>query len=93
MKAVRTCVLSRAAGLEEACAGDRCLYWEAGGAALRTGCAVERLGLDVDSEPVLARHLLELRHRLEDHRTADAEEHARSRFHHLLNEAEEADGD
>lgn len=72
---LRTCTLRLAAhGTAEPCTGERCGFWEAGGAVVDGGCIIERLGIDV-SRFDLAAYLLELREQLDearDRRDADA---------------------
>jgi hypothetical protein len=46
------------------CPGDRCVFWEPGGAVVESGCGIERLGIDL-SQPGLADYLLGIRERLE----------------------------
>lgn len=44
----RTCTLRlAAAGRTEPCPGERCAFWEPGGAVIEGRCVIERLGLDV----------------------------------------------
>ena len=64
----RNCTLRIAAGSHtEACPGERCPFWEAGGAVLPGGCAIEYLGVELRT-PGLAAFLLETRKRLEQAR-------------------------
>lgn len=72
---LRTCTLELGAhGAAEPCTGERCGFWEAGGAVVDGGCIIERLGIDV-SRPDLAAYLLDLREGLDaarDQRDANA---------------------
>jgi hypothetical protein len=49
------------------------------------GCAIERLGVPVERQRHLARHLLELRLRVEEARTELQRRDAHRRFSELLN--------
>ena len=57
------CHLELAVGRIAACPGERCAFWEPGGAVLPGGCAVERLDLHARTD--LAQWLLGVRARLE----------------------------
>jgi len=62
------CTLHLAASGEVvACTHERCAFWEPGGAVARSGCLVERLGVDVRRAD-LATYLLDVRERLEQAR-------------------------
>ena len=71
----KTCTLRLTAqNRTEPCPGERCVFWETGGAVVEGNCLVERLGLDVRRAD-LAAYLLETRERLESTRDlAEAEE-------------------
>ncbi len=61
----RACILRLAGeGRVEACPGERCVFWEPGGAVLEGGCLIDRLGLDI-RRPDVAAYLLEVRERFE----------------------------
>jgi hypothetical protein len=78
------CSLRTAVGEREQCSGARCAFWDDGVGAPGTSCTIERLCIPLEVRP-LARHLLDLRLRLEDVR-AGAEGHdAPRRFAELLN--------
>jgi hypothetical protein len=62
-----TCTLHLARGVVEPCTGDRCVFWEPGGAVVRGGCLIQRLGVEV-RRPDVASYLLEMRERLEQAR-------------------------
>jgi hypothetical protein len=81
----KQCSLRVSVGERELCPGADCAFWEEGGAVLEMGCAVERLGVPVDRRPDLARHLLELRLRVEEARTEFQRRDAHRRFSELLN--------
>ncbi len=81
----KQCTLRVAVGEHETCPGGACAFWEAGGAVLEAGCAIERLGVPVSSRPDLARHLLDLRLRIEEARDEVERRIAHRRFNELLN--------
>ena len=78
------CSLREAVGEQELCPGAACLFWEAGGAVVEPGCAIERLGVPVRQRD-LACHLLDLRLRAEELRTVGERRNAHRRFSELLN--------
>ena len=80
----KPCSLREAVGEHELCPADACAFWEAGGAVVEAGCAIERLGVPVRRQPVLARHLLELRLRVEEARDDSERGNAHHRFSELL---------
>jgi hypothetical protein len=63
----KQCTLRLATGVVEPCTGERCAFWEPGGAVVRGGCLIERLG-SYFLGPDVARYLLETRERLEQAR-------------------------
>jgi hypothetical protein len=68
------CTLHLALGVVAPCTGERCVFWEPGGAVLRAGCLIERLGVEV-RQPDVAAYLVETRERLDearDHSEAEA---------------------
>jgi hypothetical protein len=73
------CTLPLAQGTVEPCTGDRCAFWEPGGAVATAGCLIERLGVDV-RRPDLAAYLLETRERLEEARDLSEAEAAHREF-------------
>jgi len=79
------CSLREAVGEHELCPGAACAFWEDGGAIVGAGCAIERLGVPVQRQADLARHLLELRVRVEEARTESERGDAHRRFSELLN--------
>jgi hypothetical protein len=80
----KECSLRVAVGEHERCPGARCAFWEDGAGTVAGGCTIERLHVPLET-PALARHLLDVRLRLEG-LCADAErEDARRRFAELLN--------
>lgn len=83
----RLCSLEAAVGKSKACAEDACPFWEPGGAALGGRCAFEQL--DITADASLAAWLLEIRGRLEDGSSVEAERTMRAAFHHLLNDSDE----
>ena len=81
----KRCSLREAVGEQELCPGSSCLFWEKGGAVVEPGCAIERLGVPVKERRDLAIHLLELRIRADEVRTAAERRDAQRRFSELLN--------
>jgi hypothetical protein len=81
----KQCSLRVAVGEHERCPGAVCAFWEAGGAVVEPGCAIERLGVPVQRQRDLARHLLDLRLHLEQVRTEAERRDAHRRFAKLLN--------
>ena len=81
----KPCSLRDAVGEHERCPGSACAFWEAGGAVVQPGCAIERIGVPVRRQRELARHLLELRLQLERVRTAVERRDGHRRFAELLN--------
>jgi hypothetical protein len=79
------CSLRDAVGERELCPGTSCVFWEAGGAVVEPGCAIERLGVPVVHQRDLAQHLLDLRLRVEAVRTDAERRDAHRRFAELLN--------
>jgi hypothetical protein len=75
----KRCTLRLATGVVEPCAGERCAFWELGGAAVEGGCLIERLGVDV-RQVDLAEYLLETRERLEQARDRSEAEAAHREF-------------
>jgi hypothetical protein len=61
------CLLKESVGQVEACPHDACAFWEAGGALVPAGCAIERLGLtgELRRTSQFAGWLLGLREQLE----------------------------
>ena len=79
----RLCSLSVAAGNDAVCPRGWCAFWEAGGAVVEPGCAIERLGVDLH-DAQLARYLLDLRRELESARDAEAARAALDRLTELV---------
>jgi len=75
----KLCSLWAAVGNDEECPRGWCAFWEAGGAVVAPGCAIERLGVD-RGDRQLAAFLLGLRRELESARDAEAARKARERF-------------
>jgi len=73
------CTLHLAVGAVEPCTGDRCAFWEPGGAVAAAGCLIERLGVEVRRSD-LAAYLLETRRRLEEARDLSEAEAAHRDF-------------
>jgi hypothetical protein len=81
----KRCTLRAAVGEQEVCPGYGCAFWEEGGAVVEPGCAIERLGVPAARRPDLARHLLDLRLRLDAARDEVERQRAHRRFAELLN--------
>jgi hypothetical protein len=79
----KRCTLRLATGVIEACPGERCAFWEPGGAVVEGGCLMERLGVDV-RQADLAEYLLETRQRLEQARDRSELEAAHREFSHRI---------
>lgn len=60
----RFCALSQAIVNDEECSRACCAFWEHGGASVEPGCAVERLGFDLENID-LVHYLLDLRRALD----------------------------
>jgi hypothetical protein len=65
------CALHLATGNRKECPGSACAFWEDGGAVVESGCAFERVRLEIDTRPDVARWLLKLRYDLENAQSAD----------------------
>lgn len=78
----KLCSLSVVVGNDEECPRGWCAFWEHGGAVVEAGCAIERLGVQID-DPQLARHLLDLRRELESVRDVEAARAALDRLAEL----------
>lgn len=73
------CTLSGVIGNVEECPRGWCAFWEHGGAVVKPGCVIRRLGI-APSDVDLAYHLLELRKALEAVRSAEEAERASEAF-------------
>lgn len=73
------CTLHLAQGATEPCTGERCAFWEPGGAVASGGCLIERLGVEVRRSD-LAAYLLETRACLEQARDLSEAEAAHRDF-------------
>ncbi len=70
----KQCALIEAIGNEADCPRADCAFWDPGGAVAPSGCAIERLGIDLRNRD-LAYYLLDLRRAVEgarDEKTAAA---------------------
>jgi len=83
------CRLHSALGRSESCPGPDCPFWEEGGAVVSAGCALERLALDVERRPQLARALRHVLGKLERSRTREDRDEAYALFLRLVQEARE----
>lgn len=73
------CTLHLAQGATEPCTGERCAFWESGGAVAAGGCLIERLGVELRRSD-LAAYLLETRQCLEQARDRSEAEAAHREF-------------
>jgi hypothetical protein len=80
----KECSLRAAVGERQRCPGARCAYWDDRAGAAEASCAIERLHIPL-GVPALARHLLDLRLRLENARAHADRQDAPRRFAELLN--------
>jgi hypothetical protein len=78
------CALHLATGNSEECPGPACAFWEEGGAVVQSGCALERVRLEFDARPDVARWLLKLRYDLENARSAEEMRRIRSSLNEVL---------
>ena len=78
------CALHLATGNPEECPGSACAFWEEGGAVVQSGCALERVRLEFDARPDVARWLLKLRYDLENARSAEEMRRIRSSLNEVL---------
>lgn len=78
------CELQYAAGRVEACAGPICPFWEEGGAVVEPGCALARLGIDIEGNPKLVAWLVRLRTMLAKGGGRAGGEEALHLFHRLV---------
>jgi hypothetical protein len=69
-----------AEGHAERCPGEECAFWE-------RGCVLSRIEYELAGRPEVASLLLDLRRQLDAGRQVEVET-ARTRFAHLLNEAD-----
>jgi len=81
---LKLCVLQYAAGRVEACARGHCPFWEEGGVVVGEGCALQRLGLDLERNPELVSWLLKVRRRLDEAKTPAQRKGALELFQRLL---------
>jgi hypothetical protein len=73
------CTLHLAQGVVKPCTGERCAFWEPGGAVAPGGCLIDRLGADVRRSDLTA-YLLETREHLEQARDLSEAEAAHRTF-------------
>jgi hypothetical protein len=78
------CALHLATGRKEECPGSACAFWEEGGAVVESGCVFDRVRLEFDARPDVARWLLALRHDLENAQSAEERRQIRSGVNQLL---------
>ncbi len=84
MSARPLCTLHLALGHAEGCPGATCAFWEVGGAVVPAGCSFERVKLDLESRPGVARWLLGIRSALEQAQTAEEITEVRSALNAVL---------
>jgi hypothetical protein len=73
------CELQGAIGNVGECPRGWCAFWERGGAVVEPGCAIRRMGIDLDKVD-LAYYLLDLRRALEEVRSAEEAQAAARTF-------------
>lgn len=78
------CALHLATGRQEECPGPACALWENGGAVVEPGCVFERVRLELDARPDVARWLVGIRQGLENARTAEETRRIRSDLNEIL---------
>jgi hypothetical protein len=83
----RLCRLQDAVHRIELCPGERCPFWEVGGAVAEGGCAFDRVELELHAQPEVAQQLLEIRRALEQPREEQGADAARTLFFRLLDDA------
>lgn len=79
----RACELERTLGRAGACPRRLCPFWEAGGAAIRPGCALSRTPLDLDRAGV-ADLVMGLRQRIQQPVSAEDQRQTEREFRRLL---------
>jgi hypothetical protein len=84
MNGAQLCALELATGKREECPRSACAFWEEGGAVVESGCALDRVRVEFDARPDVARYLLELRHNLESARFAEDLTRARNSVNEVL---------
>jgi hypothetical protein len=80
----KQCSLRAAVGERERCPGAACAYWDVRVGGTEPNCTIERLRIPIEVS-ALARHLLDLRLRLEDVRAETERREAPRRYAELLN--------
>lgn len=83
------CTLEHAVGNVESCPGARCPFWVID--RNHSGCVLEKVEHEIESSPSLALHLLDLKRELEQGGASDEVSNARSLFHRLLNDEQNAE--
>jgi hypothetical protein len=79
----KLCDLSSVIGNVEECPRGWCAFWEHGGAVVGSGCAIERMGIDLTNID-LAYYLLDLRRALDNARSEEAAAQARQELAQLV---------
>lgn len=78
------CALHLALGRREECPGPACAFWEEGGAIVEPGCVFERITLELEARPELAKWLLGMRSSLESANTAAEKKRLRIALEEVL---------
>ena len=84
MNGTRLCALHLATGSREECPGSACAFWEQGGAVVEAGCIFDRVRLEFEARPDVARYLLKLRYELENARSTEDLHRVRSSLNEVL---------
>jgi hypothetical protein len=84
MKDHTLCALHLATGTRDECPAEACAFWEDGGAVVESGCIFERVRLEFEARPDLARWLLQLRYDLENARSLNERRRIGSRLNAVL---------
>jgi hypothetical protein len=84
MRTNSLCALHFSAGVREVCPGAACAFWEEGGAVVEPACVFDRVRLELQARPDVARWMLGLRHSLESARSAEEAARARSALNGVL---------
>jgi len=84
MDAHSLCALHLAAGRREECPEHACAFWEEGGAVVEAGCAFDRVRLEFDARPDVAKWLLTIRTDLENARSAADTMRVRAALNEIL---------
>jgi hypothetical protein len=79
----KLCRLRAAIGNDEECPRGWCAFWEHGGGVVEAGCAIERMGVDLENVD-LAYYLNDLRRALDQAASEEAAQNARRDLSQLV---------